>query len=249
MSRSALVRRSLFDESSQWLDDFDPTSVKLLGDRVLIRDIPQNDQRIGSIWIPEVSQTGGVGKTGLLRVGEVVACGPGDKYIELWAPDRKTGKPVPMLDRDGYAIRDYLDERLPMYVKPGDVVVYDRRKEAEIYVGRERFQMCHEEQAIIGVLHEKSRLDCIHDWVILKRELEKHHGILYIPDSAKQPSRQAKVIACGPGRRGNSGKVRPVDVQPGESVILSKWAAETTMTLNNREVILTRESSILCATD
>lgn len=44
--------------------------------------------------------------------------------------------------------------RLPMETKPGDRVLYDRRREAEIEIGCERLSLVYEEQAILAVLED-----------------------------------------------------------------------------------------------
>jgi len=70
---------NIFESPSQVLKGIQPENIKLQWDRILIRDIPDPD-KIGSIWIPETAAERGVGKKGLLRMGIVVAVGPGDPW-------------------------------------------------------------------------------------------------------------------------------------------------------------------------
>lgn len=44
--------------------------------------------------------------------------------------------------------------RIPMEVKPGDKVLYDRRREAEIYIQNVRYSLVYEEQSILGIIEE-----------------------------------------------------------------------------------------------
>lgn len=42
--------------------------------------------------------------------------------------------------------------RWPMYCRVGDVVIYDVRKEAQIFINGETFTLLHEEQSILGII-------------------------------------------------------------------------------------------------
>ena len=46
-------------------------------------------------------------------------------------------------------------------------------------------------------------------------------GGIYIPDSAKEKPQEAKVIAVGPGKKDDNGKLIPMDVKVGDTVRLS----------------------------
>jgi len=168
--------RTIFDGSGNHFTGIDPANIRLLSDRVLIRDLPQDDSRIGSIWLPDEARNGGVGKGGLFRVGVVVAVGPGDRFIEgqLDAEGRPTlkliTKPCEVCDGDGVAFwDDPADDgepapcgtcdgsgRVPVVVspqcKPGDIVISDRRRDMEVYFDGVLHTLCHAEQSVIAVL-------------------------------------------------------------------------------------------------
>ena len=67
----------------------------------------------------------------------------------------------------------------------------------------------------------------LQDRVIVKRtkEDEVTKGGIIIPDTAKEKPIQGKVIAAGNGKVLEDGKVRPLDVKAGDTVLFSKYAA------------------------
>ncbi|MBI5562791.1 MAG: co-chaperone GroES [Deltaproteobacteria bacterium] len=86
----------------------------------------------------------------------------------------------------------------------------------------------------------------LHDRVIVKRSTEgdKTKGGLYIPDSAKETPAEGKVIAVGPGKRDENGKIVPLDVKAGDKVIFSKYGGSE-VKLDGEEFIILREEDIL----
>lgn len=55
---------------------------------------------------------------------------------------------------------------------------------------------------------------------------EKTAGGIILPDSAKQEKQEGKVVAVGPGKTLESGKVQAVSVKKGDVVLFKKWGAE-----------------------
>lgn len=86
----------------------------------------------------------------------------------------------------------------------------------------------------------------LHDRVIVRRleEEEKTAGGIIIPDTAKEKPIQGEVIAVGNGKILEDGKVRPLDVKPGDRVIFSKYAG-TEIKLDGKEYLMMREDDIL----
>ncbi len=86
----------------------------------------------------------------------------------------------------------------------------------------------------------------LHDRVIVKRleEEEKTKGGIIIPDTAKETPVEGRVIAVGPGRKDDSGKLIPMDVKEGDTVIFSKYAG-TEVKLEGEEYLIMREDDIL----
>lgn len=150
MSRSALVREHLFDEMSRYLQGIDPRSIRPLEDRCLVRELSEEDQaRLSG----DSSLAIAVERTGY-RYGLVVSVGPGDKSREKrgW----HMGKPnQPILDQDGVARKVALKcERRPMLVKPGDLVLFDKRKDLEFFIEGQSYQLVNEEQSIVATVEE-----------------------------------------------------------------------------------------------
>ncbi len=80
----------------------------------------------------------------------------------------------------------------------------------------------------------------LQDRVILKRvkEEEKTKGGIIIPDTAKEKPIEGEVIAVG------NGKVRPLDVKPGDRVLFGKYSG-TEVKIDGEERLILREDDIL----
>ena len=86
----------------------------------------------------------------------------------------------------------------------------------------------------------------LHDRVIVKRldnERTTASGIV-IPESAAEKPDQGEVVAVGPGKRTEDGKVLPMDVQVGDKVLFGKYAGQT-VKVDGDEVLVIREDEIL----
>ena len=82
---------------------------------------------------------------------------------------------------------------------------------------------------------------------ILVRRLEgqeKTSGGIIIPDTAKEKPQEAQVIAVGPGPRLESGDIRPLDVKPGDRVLIGQYAGSE-VTLDGEEHLILREGDVL----
>ena len=86
----------------------------------------------------------------------------------------------------------------------------------------------------------------LHDRMIVKRLAEETQtkGGLFIPDSAKEKPQQGKVIAVGPGGRREDGKVYPVDVKAGDTVLFAKYSGSE-FKLNDEDHLILREEDVL----
>jgi chaperonin GroES len=86
----------------------------------------------------------------------------------------------------------------------------------------------------------------LHDRIIVERleeETTTAAGII-IPDSAKEKPQQGKVIAVGKGKVTEDGKVLPLDVKTGDTVLFGKYAG-TEVKLDGKEYLMMREDDIL----
>jgi chaperonin GroES len=86
----------------------------------------------------------------------------------------------------------------------------------------------------------------LHDRVLVERwdEEEKTKGGIIIPDSAKEKPVQGKVVAVGPGRISDDGKVRPLDVKKGDKILFSRYSGSD-IKIDGRELLVMREDDIL----
>ena len=55
---------------------------------------------------------------------------------------------------------------------------------------------------------------------------------------------QGKVIAVGPGARGDGGKVTPLDVKTGDRVLFGKWSG-TEVKVDGEDLLIMKESDIM----
>ncbi|MDR2788099.1 MAG: co-chaperone GroES [Candidatus Accumulibacter sp.] len=86
----------------------------------------------------------------------------------------------------------------------------------------------------------------LHDRVIVKRieaERTTASGIV-IPDSAGEKPDQGEVLAVGPGKRDDAGKIIVPDVKVGDRVLFGKYAGQT-VKVDGQEVLVMREEDIL----
>lgn len=77
---------------------------------------------------------------------------------------------------------------------------------------------------------------------VLEENIQKQ-GSLYIPDTAKEKPQEGKVVAVGSGRY-EDGKLVPLDVKVGDTVLYGKYSG-TDIKHNNKEYLIVRESDIL----
>jgi chaperonin GroES len=75
-------------------------------------------------------------------------------------------------------------------------------------------------------------------------EEEKTKGGIIIPDTAKEKPQEGKVIATGPGARDESGKIHPLDVKAGDTILFGKWSG-TEVKLDGQDLLIMKESDIL----
>ena len=86
----------------------------------------------------------------------------------------------------------------------------------------------------------------LHDRVIVSRieEGEQKIGGIIIPDTAKEKPQQGRVIAVGKGKVEKDGKVTPLDVKEGDTVLFGKYSGQE-IKLDGEEYLIMREEEIL----
>ena len=86
----------------------------------------------------------------------------------------------------------------------------------------------------------------LHDRVIVRRLEEERttaSGIV-IPDSAAEKPDTGEVVAVGSGKLMEDGKVRPVDVKPGDKILFGKYSGQT-VKIDGEEMLVMREEDIM----
>jgi chaperonin GroES len=86
----------------------------------------------------------------------------------------------------------------------------------------------------------------LHDRILVRRmaEEEKTAGGIIIPDTAKEKPLRGEIIAVGKGRVMEDGKVLPLEVKAGDTVLFSKYAG-TEIKIEAQDYIMMREDDIL----
>ena len=90
------------------------------------------------------------------------------------------------------------------------------------------------------------KLRPLHDRVIIKRleEERKTASGIVIPDTATEKPDQGEVLAVGPGKRTEDGKLTPVDLKVGDKVLFGKYSG-TTVKVDGDELLVMREEDIM----
>lgn len=78
---------------------------------------------------------------------------------------------------------------------------------------------------------------------VLEAEEKTASGIV-LPDTAKEKPQQGKIIAVGPGKHSDDGKLIPMSVKEGDTVLFAKYAG-TEVKLEGEELLILRESDLL----
>jgi co-chaperonin GroES (HSP10) len=148
------------------------TYPRLLSDRVLIRETPPGELRIGSIILPNMKDDArGFSKhqERALCIGTVIAVGPGER-IQVYECDACGTRKSVLVDEgrtkgtgfcgqcDGTKFFLVCDAHTPMHVQPGDEVVYPHRAALPVPIpgapAGESYLIVHEEQFVYGVIED-----------------------------------------------------------------------------------------------
>ncbi len=86
----------------------------------------------------------------------------------------------------------------------------------------------------------------LHDRVIVKRleEEKKSAGGIIIPDNAAEKPVRGEILAVGPGKKGDDGKLIAMDVKKGDVVLFGKYSGSE-VKVDGEEVLVMREDDIM----
>lgn len=93
---------------------------------------------------------------------------------------------------------------------------------------------------------KKLKLRPLSDRVVvepLEKEEKTASGII-LPDTAKEKPQKGTVLAAGPGRTNDDGKRIEMAVKTGDVVLYAMYAG-TEIKINNRKLLILKESDIL----
>ena len=87
----------------------------------------------------------------------------------------------------------------------------------------------------------------LQDRIIVKR-LEsadkKTPGGIIIPDTAKEKPQEGEIIAVGPGKVTDDGRVQPMNVKTGDKVLFGKYSGNE-VKMEDQDYLIMREDDIL----
>jgi chaperonin GroES len=75
-------------------------------------------------------------------------------------------------------------------------------------------------------------------------ENEQKKGSIIIPDTAKEKPQQGKIVAVGPGKVSDEGKLIPMELKKGDVVLYGKYSG-TEVTIESGEYLILREGDVL----
>ena len=84
------------------------------------------------------------------------------------------------------------------------------------------------------------------DRILVKRleEAQQMQGGIYIPDTAKEKPTQGEIIAVGPGKTLDDGKILKLEVKVGDRVLMGKYSG-TEVKIDGEEYLILREDDVL----
>ena len=90
------------------------------------------------------------------------------------------------------------------------------------------------------------KLRPLRDRVLVKRleEKEVKKGGIIIPDTAKEKPQEGEIIAAGPGKVTDDGKLQPMSVKVGDKILFGKYSGSE-VKLDGEEYLILKEDEIL----
>jgi len=84
-----------------------------------------------------------------------------------------------------------------------------------------------------------------HILIVPIEEEEKTKSGILLPETAdREKPEQGKVIAVGPGKKTEDGKIIPLSIQPGQKVLFTKYGPNE-IKVDDKEYLIAKEEDIL----
>lgn len=86
----------------------------------------------------------------------------------------------------------------------------------------------------------------LHDRVLVERveSEETSVGGIILPDTAKEKPQQGKIIAVGSGKHTEDGKVLPLELKEGDTILFGKYSGSE-IKIEGTEYLIMREDDVL----
>ena len=86
----------------------------------------------------------------------------------------------------------------------------------------------------------------LYDRILVERveSEEKTKGGIIVPDTAKEKPQQGKVIAVGQGKRLEDGKLIPLEVKAGDTILFGKYSGSE-IKVEGIEYLIMKEDDVL----
>ncbi len=90
------------------------------------------------------------------------------------------------------------------------------------------------------------KLQPLHDRIIVEAapQEERSAGGILLPDTAKEKPAKGTVLAAGPGKMLDNGKLAPMEVKVGDTVLYGKYSG-TEVTVSGSEYVILRQEDVL----
>ncbi len=91
----------------------------------------------------------------------------------------------------------------------------------------------------------KLKIKPLGDRIVIKpmEAEEKTKGGIILPDTVKEKPVEGTIVAAGPGRKSDDGKIVEMEVKVGEKILYGKYSG-TEVTIDGEEYLIMRESDI-----
>ena len=86
----------------------------------------------------------------------------------------------------------------------------------------------------------------LHDRILVERveSEEVTKGGIILPDTAKEKPQQGKIIAVGSGRRTDEGKIIPLELKAGDTILFGKYSGSE-IKIEGTEYLIMKEDNVL----
>lgn len=82
--------------------------------------------------------------------------------------------------------------------------------------------------------------------VLVKRsKAQASKGGILLPDSAQEKPKEGTVVACGPGKTDDDGKLIQMNVKPGDTVLFTSYAGTEIKSNDNEDYLIMTEEDLL----